>query len=74
MRTTLTIDDEVLKAARALAEAKGQSLGAVVSELARRGLKPSAPIAYHSDFPVFEVREASAIFGPEEVGLALDED
>lgn len=41
MRTTLTLDDDVLAAARALAEAQGRSLGEVVSELARKGLAPA---------------------------------
>ncbi len=74
MRTTLTIDDDVLQAARALAAARGCSLGSVLSELARKGLKPSAPVTYRGDFPVFEVREDSAVFGPEEVGRALDDE
>ncbi len=38
MRTTLDIDDAILSAARSLARARGISLGAAVSELARRGL------------------------------------
>ena len=44
MRTTVTIDDDVLEVARALAERKGSSLGSVLSELARLGFK-GAPIA-----------------------------
>ncbi len=38
MRTTLELDDAVLAAARSLARSQGVSLGAAVSELARRGL------------------------------------
>ena len=38
MRTTLELDDAVLAAARSLARSRGMSLGAAVSELARRGL------------------------------------
>lgn len=74
MRTTLSIDDDVLQAARALAAARGESLGTVVSALARKGLKPAAPIAYREEFPVFEVRENAPVFGPDEVGRALDEE
>jgi hypothetical protein len=40
MRTTLSIDDDVLQAARTLAEQEHRSLGEVLSELARRGLVP----------------------------------
>ncbi len=42
MRTTLSIDDDVLHAAKAIADQQGRSLGAVVSELARRSLKRPA--------------------------------
>jgi hypothetical protein len=43
MRTTLSIDDDVLAVARDLAARRRQSLGAVISELARRSLRPRAP-------------------------------
>lgn len=42
MRTTLQLDEDVLAAARALAERQGRTLGEVVSELARKGLAPAA--------------------------------
>ncbi|MEV1131329.1 hypothetical protein [Agromyces sp. NPDC049794] len=38
MRTTLELDDRLLRAARAMAEQRGISLGTAVSELALRGL------------------------------------
>ena len=38
MRTTLTIDDDVLAAARRLAEREHKSIGEVMSTLARQGL------------------------------------
>lgn len=41
MRTTLAIDDDVLLAARGLAEAQRKSMGEVMSELARLGLAAS---------------------------------
>jgi hypothetical protein len=40
MRTTLSIDDDVLEAARCLAEARHIPLGQAVSTLARRGIRP----------------------------------
>ena len=40
MRTTLNIDREVLSAAKELAAHRGVTVGAVVSELARRALRP----------------------------------
>ena len=55
MRTTLDLDDAVLAAARALSRAEGVSLGAAVSELARRGLAPTPSRIDHSAAPVFPV-------------------
>lgn len=42
MRTTVTIDDDVLAVARALAEQNRSSLGSALSELARRGFRSIA--------------------------------
>ncbi len=42
MRTTLTIDDDVLIAAKELAEERKISVGAVVSDLLRASLHPKS--------------------------------
>ena len=42
MRTTLAIDDDVLAAAKGLAERQRISLGEVISALARQALRPVA--------------------------------
>lgn len=42
MRTTLSIDDDVLMAARERARRTGRPLGEVISELARKALTGSA--------------------------------
>jgi hypothetical protein len=42
MRTTLDIDDEVLRAAKELARLQGRTAGEVVSDLARQGLRAAA--------------------------------
>lgn len=44
MRTTLKLDEDVLAAARALAQQQGKTLGEVVSALARRALQPAAAV------------------------------
>lgn len=41
MRTTLTLDDDVLQAARDRARREGRSIGEVISELARQALTSS---------------------------------
>lgn len=51
MRTTLEIDDTVLAAARSLARSRRCSLGAAVSELARRGLMADHADAARADVP-----------------------
>ena len=40
MRTTLDLDEDILRVAKDLAGERSQSLGRVVSDLARRGLQP----------------------------------
>lgn len=60
MRTTVSIDDDVLEAARKLAVARGQSLGKVVSDLMRRGLVVRCDYpGGDRGFPTFQVREDS---------------
>ena len=50
MHTTLIIDDDVLHAARDLARRSGSSVGAVLSEPARKGLNgPPADAAAKGD-------------------------
>lgn len=43
MRTTLDIEDDVLQAAKELAQRDGSTAGRVLSELARRGLTAQTP-------------------------------
>lgn len=45
MRTTLSIEDDVLYAAKSLARRQGRSLGEVISDLARRSLQTPEPNA-----------------------------
>ncbi|MBO0809250.1 MAG: antitoxin [Actinobacteria bacterium] len=72
MRTTLDIDDGVLAAARAIAEAEHRSLGSVISDLARRGLVPRQRDA-GAGFPTFDVSTDAAPITPDMVDRALDE-
>jgi hypothetical protein len=73
MRTTLDLSDDVLAAARELAATERRSLGAVVSDLARRGLTP-ARVEADGDLPVIRVPTGSPAITPEMVRRALDED
>lgn len=50
MRTTLNIDDDVLRAVKEIARLRGNTAGAILSELARESLQRE------HDAPVLEVR------------------
>ena len=56
MRTTLTLDYDVLASARALAAQRGVPIGTVISDLARRGLAPAQPGAVRNGIRLFPVR------------------
>lgn len=74
MRTTLSIDDDALEAARKLAAARHQPLGRVVSELMRRGLAVRTTYPVKEDgFPVFRVAEDSPPITLEDVKRDEDE-
>ena len=62
MRTTLDIDDAVLAAAKEIAQASNSSTGAVISELARKGLSQASGQAERrvSGFPVFSIANNAA--------------
>ena len=56
MRTTLNLDAELVDIARRLAVAHQRSIGEVISELAREGLKrTAAPPRTRNGVPVFGV-------------------
>jgi len=73
MRTTLTIDDDVLAVARALAGRRGVSLGTAVSELARRGFRGTGVADHEDGVPVFRVAPDAPPITSEDVQRALDE-
>ena len=74
MRTTVTIDDDVLAVARALAEQSGSSLGHALSELARRGFKGTGVAGDGGDgVPVFQVPADAAPITSEDVYRVLSE-
>lgn len=73
MRTTLNLDEDVLRAIRSLAKERGESLGAVVSALVREALRPPERVTYEADLPVFQVKEDAPPITPEMVESALEE-
>ena len=72
MRTTLTLDPDILQAARSLARAKAISLGAAVSELARRGLE-QAQVEAPGTLPRFHAPPGARVITLEDVKQIEDE-
>jgi hypothetical protein len=52
MRTTIAIDDDVLVAAKAIAHHEGRTLGAVISDLARKSLDRPQPRGSRNGVPL----------------------
>ncbi len=75
MRTTLTIDDDLLAAAKSIARSRSLPLGRVFSDLARRGLSATNRIddSDDCDFPVFRVPPNAQTITLEDVQKAEDE-
>ncbi len=60
MRTTLSIDDDVLAAAREMAAMERKSVGEVISILARNALRPTTSSgATRNGIPLLAVREGA---------------
>ena len=78
MRTTLALDDYVLKAARALARQQSSTLGAVISGLARESLRSPARGSSdvereRSGLPLLPIRTSEAFVDLELVNQLRDE-
>ena len=73
MRTTLAIDDDVLSAAKAIARQKNQSIGQVVSELARKSLRPPAASIERNGIALLPVRNPDAVVTLDIVNALRDE-
>jgi hypothetical protein len=52
MRTTLDLDDDVLQAAKEIAELRQKTTGQVLSELARKALQPTRPSRVRNGVPL----------------------
>ncbi len=76
MRTTLDLDEDVLRAARVLADQERVSLGKAVSMLVRRALVPEgAPLIDRtSGFPVMRLGPSDHVITDELVARYRDDD
>mgnify|MGYP003393341213 CR=1 FL=1 len=74
MRTTLSIDDDVLAAAKGLAALQHKSVGEVISELTRQALRPGAQKAKaRNGVPLLAVGAKAKAVTPELVNQLRDE-
>jgi len=73
MRTTLAIDDDILVAAKAIARQQRRSIGEVVSDLARRALRKSEPLAHRNGIALLSRSDDSAVVTLETVNALRDE-
>jgi hypothetical protein len=70
MRTTLAIDDDVFAAAKELATRQSQSVGQIISALARQALRP--PVSSNG-IPLLPVQSGTVLVTPELVNQLSDE-
>jgi len=73
MRTTLDIDEDVLLAARDMAQRRHAPLGRVVSDLARRGLIRGSGNAERNGIALFPVQPDAGVATLELVNRLRDE-
>lgn len=73
MRTTLTIDDDVLNAAKAIAEQENRNIGEVVSDLARRSLRRPARSKARNGIPLLPRENDGTVVTMETVNRLRDE-
>ncbi|HEX3742513.1 MAG TPA: CopG family transcriptional regulator [Bryobacteraceae bacterium] len=59
MRTTLKLDDDLVREAKALARKQGVSLGQVISELARKSLPATSHPKLRNGVEVFTRKQGS---------------
>jgi hypothetical protein len=72
MRTTIAIDDDVLTAAKAIARQRNQTVGKIVSELARHSLQPPETGTERNGVLLLPVREKGVVVTPEIVNALRD--
>jgi hypothetical protein len=70
MRTTLNIDDDVLRAVKEIARLRGNTAGGILSELAREALareRPAVDVSVRNGVPLLPPRPGAGIVTPSAV-------
>ena len=73
MRTTLNIEEDVLRAAKEIADQRGMTVGQVLSELARKSLTRKSPVSEKHGLPLFPIQTDAQVVTLELVNQLRDE-
>ena len=72
-RTTIDLEEDVLLAAKEIARQRGNTVGQVLSDLARQTLTRRAPVSKKHGLPLFPVQPDAGVVTPELVSRLRDE-
>jgi len=73
MRTTVDLEEDVLLAAKEIAKQRGNTVGQVLSDLARQTLTRRTPVSTKHGLPLFPVRPDAGVVTLELVNRLRDE-
>jgi hypothetical protein len=73
MRTTVDLEKDVLLAAKEIAKQRGNTVGQVLSDLARQALTRRAPVSKKHGLPLLPVQPNAGVVTPELVNRLRDE-
>lgn len=73
MRTTLSIADDVLAVARAIARRDRSSIGDVITDLVRQSLHPGAPVHTRNGVALLPISKRGAVVTADIVNRLRDE-
>jgi hypothetical protein len=73
MRTTVDLEDDVLLAAKEIAKQRGNTLGQVISDLARQALTRRTSVSTKHGLPLFPVQPDAGVVTQELVNRLRDE-
>ena len=73
MRTTVDLEEDVLLAAKEIAKQRGNTIGQVLSDLARQALTRQTPVSTKQGLPLFPVQPDAGVVTLELVNRLRDE-
>ena len=73
MRTTVDLEEDVLLAAKEIAKQRGNTIGQVLSDLARQALTRRTPVSTKHALPLFPIQPDAGVVTLELVNHLRDE-